>query len=392
MSASAIKVVYNSVARRIAVQPTTEWSELSQTFASLFGLPPSSSSAITLSYTDSDGDTITLDTTLEIHDTIAQGITKFRLNDGAGDWILEGAETPKTVESSRVFEPVVVEVKPVESSRAFEPVVVEELKASEESIPEPVEIVAPKPRVGRNYATTIETEEEEEEEEEESRPAYPSSRQEKGKWRAESPAESSRSASTASQPSATATATPRQSDEEVPPFVLVAQQLEKLCDQFRDVLNHNPQIVEAANDLMDQVTRNIPVDIDRFAAWLNARRDQDAQANNINPFSQPFPFAEFQHPLFQDGGFAPAHPLWGAQRPANPWEQKQQQRPANPWEQKQHQRSVDGDFGSKIAQLNAMGFVETYSNESFERLLKRYEGNVDRVVEVLIQRQTDATA
>ncbi|RUS12764.1 hypothetical protein BC937DRAFT_87080 [Endogone sp. FLAS-F59071] len=365
---SAIKVVYDGILRRITIQPTTEWSELSLILTHLFSLPPSASSEITLSYTDADNDTITVDTTLEIRDAIAQGVNKFQLNDGAGNWVLEGSQTPKFTDSFRTLESHVKAAEPV---KAAESVKVSESVKPNEPIVEQANVTVPilEPKPQRSYAITIETEEPEEQQ---LRPISPS-HQEKGKWRAESPAESSRSTSSAGntttqEPPAAA---PQSENDELPPFLKVAQQFEQLCDQFRDVIDQNPQVITAANGLLEQITRNIPVDIDGFAKWLNVQRGQDTRDSyaNANPFSD-FPF----HQL----------PLWAAQV----FEGKNVRRRNTSQPASQKQQFGPEELQNKITQLNSMGFYDTLSNESFKELLKRYNGNVERVVEVLVQRQT----
>ncbi|RUS30411.1 hypothetical protein BC938DRAFT_479417 [Jimgerdemannia flammicorona] len=447
---TTIKIINGPTARRITVTPTTEWSTLSRTLSTLFNLPVASTPS--LSYTDVDDDTVTLDTTAELQDAIAQGTTRFRLNDSpnAGEWVLEGTETPRTV----------ADTASVRSG-------IEGLSLEE-------------PKAPPKYSTTVEEEEEKEVEDQ-------ANSVEKGKQKEKMiPDEETKQQ--------------QQPEEEQAPFVKIAQQLERLCEQFRDVLEQNPELVATAHELMDQVNRNVSVDIDEFASWLNGRREGATSGSSTAPFdffvqlsgrpvlgAHPF-FGGYPgwhnrgfggHPGWHRGGFRGGRcgpwgrggcpgrsqpeeqqPLteeekaaraercraWKEARGAHcqrrcggdsdkalteeekaahaekvrAWKEAYCQRRGESqpesteeelkaraeqikawkaaraaqwgrlWEehlgQAQGQELSTEELKSKIGQLNDMGFFD----EDVEELLKRYNGNVERVVEIVVQRQNTA--
>lgn len=91
------------------------------------------------------------------------------------------------------------------------------------------------------------------------------------------------------------------------------------------------------------------------------------------------------------GGFRDR--CWGAERQcqekAGPWK-------ADQWRatgarhgacEERRSEASEADIQTKIESLSAMGFYETGADETFEELLGRYGGNVERVVQVLLQRQ-----
>src|SRR4051812_16515086 len=87
---ATIKVTYNSIARRFNINPSTTWDELESKLRSLYNIP--TTSLLTVSYTDEDGDVITLSSDLELKEVLAQQSSrrpiKFVLST-VNDWIVE---------------------------------------------------------------------------------------------------------------------------------------------------------------------------------------------------------------------------------------------------------------------------------------------------------------
>ncbi|RHZ51295.1 hypothetical protein Glove_481g28 [Diversispora epigaea] len=66
---AVIKVTYNQISRRFDISSNTTWNTLESQLRSLFNLPTNSS--ISLSYTDEDGDAITLSSDLELFEVLS---------------------------------------------------------------------------------------------------------------------------------------------------------------------------------------------------------------------------------------------------------------------------------------------------------------------------------
>lgn len=373
---SSIKIVYSNTARRLTVNETTQWSEIAERLSSLFQLRPSTS--IVLSYIDSDNDTITLNTTAELQEVIAQGVTKFNATIGGSDstsddWVVPGVETPRTIESA--FESLHVDETP---SQLYSKMT----ESTEEATLQ-----------ANSYQTTIEdTEELPKYHEKDEKPKF-----DKGKQREET-GESSRAGSMH-------TAEEEGGEKgDAFPFEKIQEQLQKLCEQFKDVIEQNPQLLETANALMEQLGQSIPVDIDIFASFLDgAHNDGD------NDQRGPFDFAFRPGPPFSRGpfgrgpschgfrgpynmGMTGVHPFfagrpYGGRRGRCPARQREGECAA--WKERHQRAAADAEQAvkAKIESLNAMGFHETFSDESFEELIGRYDGNIERVVDVLVQRQ-----
>ncbi|CAG8812035.1 22753_t:CDS:2, partial [Racocetra persica] len=119
------------------------------------------------------------------------------------------------------------------------------------------------------------------------------------------------------------------------PFIDLAQRFQNLLEQVRPVLDKNPQLVEHANNIMDQILQNIPVDIDIVGQGV------------FNASNCPF------------------------------MDQRQQN----------DQTLDDENLSEKLRILHSMGFWE--DDEKNIELLKKYSGNIDKVVEVLITIQNE---
>jgi len=393
---SSIKIIHNNTARRLTVNENTQWNEIAERLSNLFQLHPSAS--IVLSYIDSDNDTITLSTTTELQEALAQGVTRFNATIGGSDstsddWVVPGAETPRTIESA--FESLYV-------AETVHPKVTE---STEEAT------IQASP-----YQTTIEdTEDLPKYNEEAEKPKL-----DKGKQKDET-GESSRAGSTHS----------AKEGEGAFSFEGIQEQLQKLCEEFKDVIEQNPQLLETANTLMEQLVQNIPVDIDIFATLLNGADKDDGQRR---PFEFAFrpgpPFARgpfgrgpschsFRsphnigmtgvHPFFAGHPYGGRHGGCGARQKEDGYAtfaeclRQFKERAGSDeairsrcgaWQEKRRMATArtEQSIKDKIESLNAMGFYETYSDESFEELVGRYDGNIERIVEVLVQRQQNKEA
>ncbi|GES78182.1 hypothetical protein GLOIN_2v1576915 [Rhizophagus clarus] len=335
---TSIKVTYQSTARRFPVPDTITWSDLESKLRELFSLPPTLK--FSLSYTDDEGDVIILSTDLELQELLSsKSILKF---------VLIPQQTLGTF-SSNISENDFVAVE------------------KENPIP--------------------------------------------GKQKEESPAESSTNKQhqqEENQPSSN-------NNEQRAPFIEIAEQFQELIDQFKDVFSKNPQLIEQANNVMDQILRNVPVDINQWTQWLNSFRTEgeDPTTNAQGDESNNSQGEQRQHHQ-QDGfpSFFPPHSLF-----SNPYIQRIFQdinanhpgrfgnfenfaRPTGfngpwnfnggcPYQQRQQQREElsQEELKEKINLLHSMGFWE--DDVKNEELLKRYNGNIERVIEILIRQQTE---
>ncbi|CAG8477447.1 6067_t:CDS:2 [Funneliformis mosseae] len=100
-----IKVTYNSISRRFNIDTSTTWTELESKLRSLYKIPTTTS--LNVSYTDEDGDVITLSSDLEFKEVLAQQSSgrpiKLVLNTANNNesWVLEGGnnESESNVEN-----------------------------------------------------------------------------------------------------------------------------------------------------------------------------------------------------------------------------------------------------------------------------------------------------
>ncbi|RIA82629.1 hypothetical protein C1645_788003 [Glomus cerebriforme] len=359
---TSIKVIYQSTVRRFSVPNTITWLDLESKLRELFSLP--STFKFSLSYTDEEGDVITLSTDLELQEFLSsQSTLKFTL-------------TPEK------HQPFVVDTFSGNTSEN-DFVSVEKEKLIPDNVSEKLD----------KHVTVMDAADEPS-----FKPTIPSIS--KGKQKEESSAESSNKQQQEEQPS------PNNNNEQRAPFIDLAEQFQGLLDQFKDVFSKNPQLIEQANNVMDQILRNVPVDIDQWAQWLNTFRSDDNtsttnaqgdETNNSREQQQQFP-SFFPPPnvllsnpwiqqMVQDvcaGNFENFARPTGFNRPWNfnggcPYQQQQQQQ--------QREELSQEALKEKINLLHSMGFWE--DDVKNEELLNRYKGDIERVVEILIRQQTE---
>ncbi|CAI2174546.1 19551_t:CDS:1 [Funneliformis geosporum] len=361
---TSFKVSYQSTVRRFSIPDTVTWSDLESKLRLLFSLP--STLKFSLSYKDEDGDIITLSTNLELQEFLSsqspQSTLKFSLNPEKSKNFF--ADTFSSNASENDFVPVEKEKYFLDD--ALKHVTVMDFVNDESSTPSVS----------------------------------------KGKKK-ESPAEPSASAFNEHQQEENKQPSPNNDEEQRAPFIELAEQFQKLHDQFNDVFLKNPQLVEQANTIMDNILQNVPVDFNQWAQWLNTFRsegdlpNQGSETNNnsreggqqrANDFGQFGQFSNF---------FSSPHELL-----SNPWIQRVfQDVSANgfgnfsrstgfngPWNsnggcQRRQEDLSQEALKEKINSLHSMGFWE--DDVKNEELLKRYNGNIERVVEILIRQNAE---
>ncbi|KAG9297701.1 hypothetical protein G9A89_011216 [Geosiphon pyriformis] len=456
---ASIKVIYKSTVRRftLASPSTTSWAHLEDTLRNLFSIP--STIPIQLSYTDEDGDVITLSTDFELQEILTQqpqGTTfKFNLTTLAADgdeankdaWVLESRERAPSVNTVRSDETVNIREGVAGLQIQEEPVVVNpENSFLQNSTPQktqkPIQIdekifttkepiVEPQSRPPSYYHAALSDEAND--------PISPQNDSEKGKKK-DAPGETSAKAASSSTPKT----------DESTPIIDLAANFEKLLNQFHDVLISNPQIIETANGVMEQILAAVPVDLQIWKEWLAsfrnrsgsptdyAREDEGDDYNDetnqqqqqhqhqrqqrqqqggpsfFPNFPPGFPFhngAPWDAPGFPFGGSAPfafsqdnfnhatgnrcgrsnynkcaqrgtggcrRGPYGTRGRPFGGHQQHWQSH-AQPQEEKITQEAIK----EKLNILHQMGYWE--DDEQNTDLLTRYNGNLERVIEVLIQ-------
>ena len=104
---TSIKVTYNSHNRRINVDVSTTWNEITDRLSQAFNATIADS--IVLEYLDADNDVISLNTSQELQEAIGHGITSFSLSelptttlsslisDDTERWVLVNARVKKTL-------------------------------------------------------------------------------------------------------------------------------------------------------------------------------------------------------------------------------------------------------------------------------------------------------
>ncbi|CAG8497814.1 7966_t:CDS:1 [Scutellospora calospora] len=304
-----IKVKYQSIVRRFSVSETTTWTELESNLRTLFSLPPTF--PFSLSYTDEDGDVITLSTDLEINDLLSN-------------------QQPNTTLRFTIVPRITQQ--PQQSNDAI--------------ITFQTPIVNAEP-LSRNVTVTNESEEPI------FTPTIPSIS--KGKQRAAEEDIPLESSSTDQQQS--------NEEETRAPFIDLAQRFQTLLEQIRPVLDKNPQLVEQANAIMDQILQNVPVDIDQwFKSHFNDFQRQQQTQQKYNDSDQFF--SQKIEPWLRKVGLGQRH-----QNDPN---------------------FDDATLVEKLETLHSMGFWE--DDEKNIELLEKYSGNIEKVVEVLISIQNERIA
>ncbi|CAG8475353.1 4642_t:CDS:2 [Ambispora leptoticha] len=389
---TSIKVTYQSTLRRFSLS-SASWADLENKLRSLYSIPVTT--PIQLSYTDDDGDVITLSSDLELEEVLslqAQGTTyKFTLNtlptstpnsstsslgqESNGEtWVMterQREESVETVASDNETSDIRQGIQGIQiednatnnpflqssQSQQIEPKVMRQESVLQNPSPEP------ESRPPSYYHVNIADESDE---------VMLDSTSSKGKQK-ENVGETSASASASD--SSTSNKNNEQRQDDRSPVMELAEQFQNLLDQFQDVLVQKPEIIETVNGIMDQILHAIPVDIEIWAEWLASHRPREQQQDRapqsheqeqsrgaFSFFPPGFPFHQGRHdsanmftgncPFIQPDTF-----------PFN-------SRPWNPAHQ-------------KLLILHQMGYWE--DDDQNIDLLKRYNGNLERVVEVLVQ-------
>ncbi|TPX68353.1 hypothetical protein SpCBS45565_g03179 [Spizellomyces sp. 'palustris'] len=151
-------------------------------------------------------------------------------------------------------------------------------------------------------------------------------------------------------------------DNEAPknPFEAFTENIKPLLDQIQANIDAHPEFVQSMGNLISQIGVQAQAHIDPILNKVNEQVRQGMHGrcpHRRTPFGFGFPFGTPFAPS-QEGGF-PFSATPSASRPPTADELK-----------------------SKVEILNGMGFWDNNRNED---LLQRYDGNVERVVEVLLR-------
>ncbi|RUS21122.1 hypothetical protein BC938DRAFT_475465, partial [Jimgerdemannia flammicorona] len=248
MTQVVAKVSYNNTTRRLTVPENITWAQFDGRIREQFGL--TSTEVLSILYRDPDGDVITLSTDLELQEILRNagpaGSVRFLLTaspSAGGDtaaWVFEG--------TSNVSVPVGPETPRFESEP---PVEMQEI-AKDNQMP------ATDPRVVWYQIDGEDCDPAEVD------PTNVDSR-EKNK--------------TKEGKNATANAQEQ-------PFAEILAQLGELVDQFPDVFDRNPQLLESVNAIVDQVLHQIPISLEAFGQWLASFRTEGEDTTSPPPYAQ----------------------------------------------------------------------------------------------------------
>ncbi|KND00074.1 uncharacterized protein SPPG_04415 [Spizellomyces punctatus DAOM BR117] len=151
-------------------------------------------------------------------------------------------------------------------------------------------------------------------------------------------------------------------DNEAPqnPFEAFTENIKPLLDQIQANIDAHPEFVQSMSNLISQIGVQAQAHIDPILRNVHEQVRQGMHGrcpHRQTPFGFGFPFGS-RFPPSQEGGF----PFSAA--------------PSAP------RTPTADELKSKVEILNGMGF---WNNSRIEELLKRYDGNVERVVEVLLR-------
>ncbi|CAG8568656.1 8486_t:CDS:1 [Acaulospora morrowiae] len=316
---ASIKVSYQNTVRRFLVPKTITWSELESNLRTLFSLPPTS---FALSYTDEDGDVITLSSDLELQDIFSQvqqsTTLRFFLipynkkhedNESNSKQVVDQPSQPSLHDSPNSQQLTVADSEP-------------------SSIPTPSSV--------------------------------------KGKQKAEMSNDDNSDPSILDE----------QCNEEQTraPFIDLATQFQKVIDKLRPMIEQQPQLIEQANNIMDQILRNIPVDIDQWTQWFN-EKVAEAQRNFYNAINN-----EDDDEKQMSSAQQQSEELFF--NPQNVINNNSTQHVNQVIYDFQNEQLVDKKTKEKLEILRSMGFYDDNRNKE---LLKIHQGNVERVVEILVE-------
>ncbi|KAG9297690.1 hypothetical protein G9A89_011205 [Geosiphon pyriformis] len=212
---ASIKISHKSTIRRFTVPKSITWPEFEQQVHIIFSLP--SSSSILVSYKDEDGDEITVSSDLELNDIILQNAGSTILFRLISTNEIENASNSLLLQQNQQEQTQSVSSAiPLESKRHVN------FNKSQESISATPRNLDPNLLISPFDSENL---------------------QEKKKARE---------------------------------IQTVAQKFKKLVDEFRDVLDTNPILVNT-NNIMDQILDGVPVNLDSWAEWMNGYPIQNNQ-------------------------------------------------------------------------------------------------------------------
>ncbi|CAG8433607.1 10912_t:CDS:2 [Diversispora eburnea] len=366
----SIKVSYQKTNRRFAIAKNAKWSELETSIRTLYSFPPTFSFALT--YTDEDSDIITLRSDLELQEILSQ---------------------PHSSTLKFTIVPYEIENKDIESNidKGIESNID---KGIESSIGKGIESSIIESSIDKDIENNISKDNNFSKDDKYNK----SNDINKGNKdndisNLEVEEIDQLSQYFSKQHSSNQSPYDEQNHQEEqtskPPFIDLAAQFQKLIDQFRPLIEQHPRLIEQANNVMDQILHNIPVDLEMWTQWFKdqiadiQRNFRDVKANisdeeNINIFDE---IQRFAQNAVQSGQSIAQNAVQSGQsiaQNARKW--------SPPW--------IRGDFfmteeeiNEKLTSLRSMGFRNDKENEE---LLKKYYGNVEKVVEILLSEQNDS--
>ncbi|KAG9284194.1 hypothetical protein G9A89_002854 [Geosiphon pyriformis] len=351
---TTIKVIYKSIIRRFSLPSNTRWTDLEAKVRELFSIP--STIPIQLSYRDEDGDAITLSTDFELQEILTQqpqGTTfKFILSVLSVDeneenkadedsWVLESRERAESINTVMSDETASI---PEEATglqiqqehvianpenpflQHSEPQKIQKpIQTSEETVATKEPIIEPQSR-SPSYNHTILTDEVND-------PISQQNDLEKDKQK-EAPGETSNIAASSS----------TSKTEEQSPIIGFAA---KFLNQCQDGLASNPQIFETIHGVMEKI-RAVPAELASFRNRFVAEATREGETSDNDFFS------------------------WARGR-------------SFPFSFSQEEELTQEALQEKLDLLHQMGYCE--DDEQNTNLLNLYNGNLEYVIEVLIEQQ-----
>ncbi|KAJ3130144.1 hypothetical protein HK098_006203 [Nowakowskiella sp. JEL0407] len=309
------KISFNGILRQTKISTSSKWDEFETVIRNIHGIP--SNASILVTYKDSDGDVIALDTDRELYDAVNQaegGSIRFEVN-------LRDPESASFVV-----------VNPTSSQQQ-----------------ETMDVDAPSPKFAPSN-----TEENVVDEEDSSNSE---TRTDKGKQSSEGPSsdDQKKSSSSSSQPEPTS------------PFTSLYESLAPIMEQVQAEIDANPEFIERINNLFTQAGESLEEHMEPIMKEITTQINEAQQQRSYYGRCRPCGPRFYRHPMAMYGSCSP-YARFGGRAPHN-WNSAE----------KEPQMSEE-TFEERVKQVEEMGFGD---REVIAELLRRYDGNVTRAIEVI---------
>ncbi|KAJ3130142.1 hypothetical protein HK098_006201 [Nowakowskiella sp. JEL0407] len=360
------KVLFNGTLRQTKISSTTAWSEFENSIRNAHKVPASSSILVT--YSDSDGDVIALDTDRELADAVNQagkGPIRFEINIRDPESASFVVVNPSN--SSQTSEPADPEVdSPILVSAELDSEHPQDTKQENAHNGEKAEADAKIDALDETHnVAEKETSE---------------VRNEKGKQSAEASSSTSSSHHKKSEESSSSSSSSSQNSpepSEKSPFTSLHESLSPILEQIQAEFDANPEFITKLTDLFTQAGEQVESHMEPIMEEI-ARQINEAQRQSYSGYYRPCGPRFYGHPEMY--GRCSSYPRGRCGmnqthcRPEN-W-QKFADRGQEP-------RGISEKvMQERIKQMQDMGFGD---EEVVADLLKRYDGNVARAVEVILR-------